>query len=350
MPSKFLNLSTDDTLGGNSPSDDVAVSQKAIKKYVDDHGGGGSVSIDNKSITTNASDQLQTVGVIDQNNTSTALKVWSGDEADLPVTKDANTFYATEETVSVSLLETLYPVGSIYITTNAACPLASLISGSTWTLRQTGIVTGLANTAPVIGNGMTLGLTDGITEGSSCEASDNRFSSNTQGLGSAVGTTVSGNNAFANGVTLGITTDPTKSGIETSANGLYLYFYVGETVQDANIIAAASVLTKVANSIDRTVKSDRETVVGWGMPDYSAKISVGSSPATFTAPSNGWVYAEQNGTYNAAFSVEVNGYLVWYQQSGSSFYRRCCFIPVSKGDVLTFTGVNNITFYPSKGA
>lgn len=32
-----------------------------------------------------------------------------------------------------TMLSTLYPVGSIYIGTQAACPLASLISGSTWT-------------------------------------------------------------------------------------------------------------------------------------------------------------------------------------------------------------------------
>lgn len=137
MPSKFLNLSTDDTLGGNSPSDVVAVSQKAIKKYVDDHsGGGGSVSIDNKSITTNTSNQLQTVGVIDQNNTSTALKVWHGTQAeyDALATHDANTRYYTDGGIDTSLLEVIYPVGSIYITTNAACPLSTLITGSTWVL------------------------------------------------------------------------------------------------------------------------------------------------------------------------------------------------------------------------
>lgn len=42
MASTFLNLSTDTTLGGNSPSDSVAVSQKAIKSYVDSQSGGGS--------------------------------------------------------------------------------------------------------------------------------------------------------------------------------------------------------------------------------------------------------------------------------------------------------------------
>lgn len=36
------------------------------------------------------------------------------------------------------------------------------------------------------------------------------------------------------------------SGIETSSSGLKLYFYVGETVQDANVINAAGVLTDIA--------------------------------------------------------------------------------------------------------
>ena len=35
MSSKFLNLSTDNTLGGNAPSETKAVSEKAIKEYVD---------------------------------------------------------------------------------------------------------------------------------------------------------------------------------------------------------------------------------------------------------------------------------------------------------------------------
>ena len=37
MASKYLNLSTDDTLGGNTPSDYLTVSQKAIKTYVDNN-------------------------------------------------------------------------------------------------------------------------------------------------------------------------------------------------------------------------------------------------------------------------------------------------------------------------
>ena len=33
--SKFLNISTDNTLGGNSAANDVVPSQKAIKEYVE---------------------------------------------------------------------------------------------------------------------------------------------------------------------------------------------------------------------------------------------------------------------------------------------------------------------------
>lgn len=41
MASKFLNLSTDTTLGGNAPSDEIVSSQKALKTYIDNNAGGG---------------------------------------------------------------------------------------------------------------------------------------------------------------------------------------------------------------------------------------------------------------------------------------------------------------------
>ena len=93
---KFLNISKDNTLGGNSPSDILVVSQKAIKEYIDNNS--GTTDIDDKSITTNSSDELQTVGVIDQNDTTTAIKTWSGTKAQYDVLVnnnaiDSNTLY-----------------------------------------------------------------------------------------------------------------------------------------------------------------------------------------------------------------------------------------------------------------
>lgn len=74
-------------------------------------------------------------GVVDQNNPSTPLKQWSGTKAqyDAIVTKDANTIYnITDDASAISILETIYPVGSIYIGTMSTCPLAALFG--TWSL------------------------------------------------------------------------------------------------------------------------------------------------------------------------------------------------------------------------
>jgi hypothetical protein len=81
-------------------------------------------------------DQISVDGVKDQRDTTEIVKTWTGTKAqyDAIVSKDANTLYNITDDVSAttSLLETLYPVGSIYITTNATCPLSTLISGSSW--------------------------------------------------------------------------------------------------------------------------------------------------------------------------------------------------------------------------
>lgn len=70
-----------------------------------------------------------------QNNSS--LKYWTGTKAqyDAIVTKDSDTIYNVEDTTSpiVDILNTLYPIGAIYIGTMATCPLSVLGIG-TWQL------------------------------------------------------------------------------------------------------------------------------------------------------------------------------------------------------------------------
>lgn len=113
--------------------------------------GGGSEE-DNLSITKNTNNKIQTVGVIDQNDNTSAIKVWTGELADLPATKDPMTLYNVTDDVDggesvytktevdtlladkvrVSIFSTLYPVGAVYIGIQSTCPLASIIPGSTW--------------------------------------------------------------------------------------------------------------------------------------------------------------------------------------------------------------------------
>lgn len=181
-------------------------------------------STDNITITSNLStNKIQTIGIINQNSGSPALKSWSGTSSQYNsiLSKDANTLYniTDDSDVSLTILETLYPVGSIYITTNETCPLAVLISGSTWIKEATGVITGLSETAPCKGNGLTLGLTNGTVNGGVGLSNQNILYPYTGLYGKNVGdTTISGfatvNNSY------GITTDPDNSGIITDLSSV----------------------------------------------------------------------------------------------------------------------------------
>lgn len=97
VSSKFLNANTNTSLG---TADDEVPSQNAVKVYVD-----GKVSDpDNVSINKNSSNKLQTIGVIDQNDTTTGIKTWTGTrlEYDSILTKDDDTIYNVIDEDSVS--------------------------------------------------------------------------------------------------------------------------------------------------------------------------------------------------------------------------------------------------------
>lgn len=191
--------------------------------------------VDNKSITTNTSDELQTVGVIDSNNTTNAIKTWTGTKAqyDAITTKDATTLYnITDDTdVTIPLLELLYPVGSLYIATSnlSVCPLAVLGVG-TWQLKANStLVTDVDSTAPVIGDGNALGLTDGTSNAGLANYSNSLLETRTGNYGVAVGTSNTGSNLSASKA-IGVTTDPTKSGIEANITSTTLSVTIWERV------------------------------------------------------------------------------------------------------------------------
>lgn len=149
----------------------------------------------------------------------------------------------------------------------------------------------LASGNQVVGNGMTLGFTDGTNfAGSGSSSNDSSVRAYVRNYGALVGSS-SGSGDLNYSKTIGVTTDPTKSGLVLADNDLYLYFYVGETIQDANVIAASQVLTTLADCVKKSSATDRETVVGWGMPDYSAGIVVTSEFSArqwWTATKAGW--------------------------------------------------------------
>ena len=109
------------------------------------------------------------------NETAAGTKTFSSSPIiPTPSTSDNSTKSATTAFVYnkiLSVLSSIYPVGSLYIGTQTTCPMASLISGSTWTLVSSGkaLWTGTGSNAnTTIGAGLpnitgTFGAADGLS-------------------------------------------------------------------------------------------------------------------------------------------------------------------------------------------
>lgn len=121
---------------GTKTQYDAITNKDADTLYNVTDDGALNITIDNVSITENSNNELQTVAVID-NRSGSGIKTWTGTKAqyDAITTKDSTTLYnITDDTdTTLTLLELLYPIGSIYIGTMNACPLQSLGVG-TWQL------------------------------------------------------------------------------------------------------------------------------------------------------------------------------------------------------------------------
>jgi hypothetical protein len=116
------------------------------------------------------------------------------------------------------LLDIIFPIGSYYLSEEDSCPLADWMDGCQWEKVGTSLVSG--SEAAVVGNGMTLGLTNG-TENGGLQLTQYSNLSNKKAAnavpafyGQNVGYTASGwSDTSINNVGIGVTTDPDKSGI-----------------------------------------------------------------------------------------------------------------------------------------
>lgn len=118
---------------------------------------------------------------------------------------------------------------------------------------------GMFGGGAVVGNGMSLGLTNGSqTAGLTSLAYHAGVTDSgtligvTTGYGLNIGQSVAGSAGFQGIVTAGITTDPEKSGLVVANAGVVpdgwaLYYYVGETVQNANLIDAGRMQEQITN-------------------------------------------------------------------------------------------------------
>ncbi len=156
----------------------------------------------------------------------------------------------------------------------------------------------LASGKAVIGNGMTLGLTNG-TENFGLAQAPNDWNFATDGIGVSVGSSITASST-TNGKGVGVTADATKSGIELSDANLYLYFYVGETVQNANLINAGRIEEKLVN------KADKIEVDGQWVNNYLELASAVTVPTSTNTEYDISSYLP-NDTYD--YEVMLTGYV-----------------------------------------
>jgi hypothetical protein len=110
----------------------------------------------NCAIASNANGKLTA-----SSTTSTELGYVHGVTSAIQTQLNAKATPANITSAINTLLATLYPVNSFYIGAQSTCPLASLISGSTWSKVGTAIVTNVDSSVPVKGTGKSMGITGG---------------------------------------------------------------------------------------------------------------------------------------------------------------------------------------------
>ena len=111
-----------------------------------------------------------------------------------------------------------------------------------------------------------------------------------------------------------------------------LYFYVGETVQNANLIDAGRIGEQLAT------KTDMQQASGAGMPSNKyIDLTVGATGSTYTAPANGW-FSLLRVVSTANINITLTTNKKMYSRSVSTTTGAQTLkasIPVAKGDTLT---------------
>lgn len=130
----------------------------------------------------------------------------------------------------------------------------------------------------------------------------------------------------------------------------YLYFYVGGVAKNEHLVDVGRIEEKLIGYLSFGNKQD---IISWGMPDYSAGISVSSFP--FTAPCDGIVALCTYKADPGSHYLYINGVKIAGQyNSNNSYYTNVGgeFL-LNSGDVLTKDNpwaIDVCVFFPVKGA
>lgn len=226
----------------------------------------------------------------------------------------------------------------------------------------------IKNSAPVVGNGMTLGLTNG-TQNLGLAHGNSAVLSGLNAYGTDVGTATT--NTSGSNKSLGITTDATKSGILAQLSDIttpldgYYYIVVATSTKTQIQVDIDEIATDLNGKADvdlantTPAQSFKNSVMTWGMPDYDNGISIdltnlSTTNTNFTVPANGFIRVKlQMSNAQDAFFVDDKAIFGW--NSGMSLDGGWSSpIPIYSG-THTFR-INSVPsraisfiFYPMKG-
>lgn len=293
MTTKFLNISTDNTLGGNNPSNSTVPSEKAIKEYVDNHGGGGGGTNVVGTLHNNLFDfrfydyeidlegwvRADTFEWYSSNSYSDAYNHLVEDISGITSSSETIgsytiTYYQATDGHKVVLADQETALQNIYTESGVAWYYLLDTANQRFKLpRLNPAREELIEVIRAKGNGITLGFTDGTNNLGATFAQNGGYTgwvfATSGSYGGNVGDNV-GAVVAALAKQVGVTTDSTKSGIVSDMTdstsvfkgNKYLYFYVGEQ-QYINTEAtqqAETVTTQVVETI-QTTPSDIEDVL-----------------------------------------------------------------------------------------
>lgn len=124
-----------------------------------------------------------------------------------------------------------------------------------------------------------------------------------------------------------------------------LYYYVGDTVQDASLINAGAVLGQLSNKADIDASnfnaSGKSLLSGLGMPGSRyIDLTLGASESRYTAPANGYFLIMCSGlSYIDMYKPTADGFGKNDKIEDSGYFIRR-FVPVLKGEtiIIFYTG------------
>lgn len=205
----------------------------------------------------------------------------------------------------------------------------------------------LDNNAPVVGNGMTLGLIDGTTNYGLVQSGGNvnRLDTDTAGYGVNVGSSFNGSSSSSK--TIGVTTDSTKSGIiadlasiTTSLDGYY-YIVIATSAKTDIQVDIDEIATDLNGKADTDLTNINNTakvaIIHNATPsDLYIDLTLGADGAAYYAPADGFVsfgkWATEGGQTVGVYSRDsANKEIGGCKCISYTNQRVYVFLPVRKG-------------------